>query len=121
VATIRQAASDATSCHADMVRFAYRLSRSLASVTTEGLRRQTKGPQKGLAHSARINKPGNTNAETFRAGLLRGKDASRLRAGSNIVRVDPETDSAFPTNEAVDEALGTVLKAAKNARVSKGR
>jgi Ribonuclease toxin, BrnT, of type II toxin-antitoxin system len=57
----------------------------------------------------------------FPRGFLRGKYASRMRAGSNVVRLDPEIASAFPTSEAVNEALSTVLKAAKNARVSKGR
>ena len=57
----------------------------------------------------------------FPKGLARGRYASRVRAGSNVVRLDPEIASAFPTSEAVNEALSTVLKAAKNARVSKGR
>jgi len=57
----------------------------------------------------------------FPKGLVRGKYAARVRAGSNVVRLDPEIASAFPTSEAVNEALSTVLKAAKNARVSKGR
>jgi hypothetical protein len=54
-------------------------------------------------------------------GFVRGKYASRLQAGSNIVRLDPEIASAFPTSEAVNEALSAVLKAAKDARVTKGR
>jgi len=57
----------------------------------------------------------------FPKGFVRGKYASRLRARSNIVRLDPEIASAFPTSEAVNEALSAVLKAAKNARVSKRR
>jgi len=57
----------------------------------------------------------------FPRGFVRGKYASRVRAGSNIVRLDPEIASAFPTSEAVNEALSGVLKAAKNARLSKGR
>jgi hypothetical protein len=57
----------------------------------------------------------------FPRGFARGKYASRLRAGSNIVRLDPEIASAFPTSEAVNEALSAVLKAAKNTGVSKGR
>jgi len=57
----------------------------------------------------------------FPRGFVRGKYASRVRARSNIVRLDPKIASAFPTSEAVNEALSTVLKAAKNARVSKGR
>jgi hypothetical protein len=57
----------------------------------------------------------------FPKGLARGKYASRVRAGSIGVRLDPVIAGAFPTSEAVNEALSTVLKAAKNARVSKGR
>jgi len=57
----------------------------------------------------------------FPRGFVRGKYASRSRAGSNIVRLDPEIASAFPTSEAVNQALSTVLKAARNARASKGR
>ena len=57
----------------------------------------------------------------FPKGLARGKYASRVRAGSNVVRLDPEIASAFPTSEAVNEALSTLLKAAMNARVLKGR
>jgi hypothetical protein len=57
----------------------------------------------------------------FPRGLARGKYASRVRAGSNVVRLDPEIASAFPTSEAVNKALSTVLKAAKNPRVSKAR
>jgi len=36
----------------------YQLSHPFAGVAAEGLRRQTKSPQKGLAHPARINKTG---------------------------------------------------------------
>jgi hypothetical protein len=57
----------------------------------------------------------------FPKGLVRGKYAARVRAGSNVVRLDPDIASAFPTSEAVNEALSTVLKAAKNARMPKGR
>ena len=57
----------------------------------------------------------------FPRRLARGKYASRVHAGSNVVRLDPEIASTFPTSEAVNEALSMILKAAKNARVSKGR
>lgn len=56
----------------------------------------------------------------FPGGLVRGKYAKRVAEGSNIVRLDPEIAAAFPTSEAVNEALGTVLKAARTARLSKG-
>jgi len=55
----------------------------------------------------------------FPGGLVRGKYAARLAAGSNIVRLDPEIAEAFPTSEAVNEALGTVLRAARAARLTK--
>jgi hypothetical protein len=57
----------------------------------------------------------------FPKGFARGKYSARIAAGSNIVRLDPEIAAAFPTSEAVNEALGTVLRAAKSARLAKGR
>ena len=55
----------------------------------------------------------------FPGGMVRGKYAARFAAGTNIVRLDPEIAAAFPTSAAVNEALGTVLKAARSARLSK--
>lgn len=57
----------------------------------------------------------------FPRGLVRGKYAARVAARSNIVRLDPEIADAFPTSEAVNEALGAVLRAAKHARLVKRR
>lgn len=57
----------------------------------------------------------------FPKGFVRGKYASRFAEGSNIVRLDPEIADAFPTSEAVNEALGAVLRAARNARLAKRR
>jgi len=57
----------------------------------------------------------------FPRGFVRGKYTSRVPAGSNVVRLEPEVASAFPTSGAVNEALSIVLKAAKNARGSTGR
>lgn len=58
----------------------------------------------------------------FPKGFVRGRYASRMQSeGSNVVVLDPEIAHAFPTSEAVNEALGSILKAAKNARVSKRR
>jgi hypothetical protein len=54
----------------------------------------------------------------FPRGLVRGKYAKRIADDSNIVRLDPEISAAFPTSEAVNEALGTVLKAARGARLT---
>lgn len=55
----------------------------------------------------------------FPKGFVRGKYASRVAAGSNIVRLDPEIHAAFPTSEAVNEALGGLLRLAKTARLPK--
>ena len=38
-------------------------------------------------------------------GGVRGKYSRRLRSGTNIVRIEPELAKAFPTDEAVNEAL----------------
>jgi hypothetical protein len=57
----------------------------------------------------------------FPKGFVRGKYAARYAASSNIVRLDAKIADAFPTSAAVNEALGTVLRAAKNARLSKRR
>jgi len=57
----------------------------------------------------------------FPKGLVRGKYAAKIAKRSNIVRLDPEIADAFPTSEAVNEALGTVLRAAKSARLAKRR
>lgn len=44
---------------------------------------------------------------------VRGKYVQRLAAGSNIVRLAPDVAAAFPTEEAVNEALRLLLKIAK--------
>lgn len=51
----------------------------------------------------------------FRAmkGAVRGKYARRMRAGANIALLEPEVAKAFPTDEAVNEALRTVLRVLK--------
>jgi hypothetical protein len=55
----------------------------------------------------------------FPKGFVRGKYASRIAAESNLVRLDPEIHAAFPTSEAVNEALGGLLRIAKSARLAK--
>ena len=50
----------------------------------------------------------------FPGGLVRGKYAQRVSEGTNIVRLDPEIAAAFPTSEAVNEALGGLIKAARS-------
>lgn len=57
--------------------------------------------------------------EDFPKGFVRGKYAARLAKHSNMVRLDPEIHAAFPTSEAVNEALGGLLRVAKAARLAK--
>jgi hypothetical protein len=54
----------------------------------------------------------------FPAGFTRGRYAARLAAGSNVVVLNPENAAAFPTSEAVNEALGGLLRVAKSVRLT---
>ena len=48
---------------------------------------------------------------------VRGKYYKRLlKEGSNVVVLEPDVAKAFPTSEAVNEALRVVLKAGQSAR-----
>ena len=46
-------------------------------------------------------------------GGVRGKYAERYRAGVNLVRLEADVARAFPTEEAVNEALRLVMKMAE--------
>jgi hypothetical protein len=43
-------------------------------------------------------------------GGVRGKYASRYRAGTNLVLLEPEVARAFPNEKIVNEALKLVMK-----------
>jgi len=47
--------------------------------------------------------------------LVRGKYAERLKKGSNVVILDPRVARAFPTSQAVNEALLSLLDLAKRS------
>ena len=49
------------------------------------------------------------DASTLRAGVC-GKYLERYRAGTNIVLLDPDVAVAFPTEQAVNEALRALLR-----------
>ncbi|MFQ5668561.1 MAG: hypothetical protein ACE5I7_19320 [Candidatus Binatia bacterium] len=49
-------------------------------------------------------------------GGVRGKYAERLRGGANIVVLEDDVATAFPTDAAVNEALRAVLRAAAVVR-----
>jgi hypothetical protein len=54
------------------------------------------------------------------AGGVRGKYIERYREGVNLALLEPEVAEAFPTDDAVNEALRTVLRATKAQRRAKG-
>jgi hypothetical protein len=54
----------------------------------------------------------------FPGGFTRGKYASRLAAGSNVVVLSPENAAAFPTSDAVNQALGELLRVARAVRLT---
>lgn len=49
-------------------------------------------------------------------GGVRGKYVQRLQEGANLVLLDPENAAAFPSDEAVNEALRGVLETTKAVR-----
>jgi len=57
----------------------------------------------------------------FPGGLIRGKYAARMAAGSNVVVLSPENAAAFPTSDAVNDALSGLVRLAKSARLTNRR
>ena len=56
----------------------------------------------------------------FPGGLVRGKYAKRLRESSNIVVLKPEVAQAFPNEDAVNNALLSLIELAqKSTRLTK--
>jgi hypothetical protein len=57
--------------------------------------------------------------------MVRGKYASRIAASTNVVVLEPEVAEAFPNDQAVNEALRSLINLAKAStrptRRSKGR
>jgi len=49
-------------------------------------------------------------------GGVRGKYAARLRKGSHLLLLEPEVAAAFPSAEAVNEALRGILNTTKAVR-----
>lgn len=54
--------------------------------------------------------------ETLLKNGIRGKYAKQYAAGTNIVRLASDVAAAFPTEEAVNEALRFVLKVMDDTR-----
>ncbi|MEP7339494.1 MAG: hypothetical protein ABI977_17280 [Acidobacteriota bacterium] len=51
---------------------------------------------------------------------VRGKYVARYRAGSNVVVLAPDVAQAFPTEEAVNEALRLVVRMAQIPQLAAG-
>jgi hypothetical protein len=52
---------------------------------------------------------------------VRGKYLKKLMQGSNVVVLRPELQKAFPTSEAVNDALASYLAFAREAKALTGR
>ena len=50
------------------------------------------------------------NMKSLLKGGVRGEYASRYRAGTNLVLLEPEVAKAFPNEKAVNDALKLVIK-----------
>ena len=51
---------------------------------------------------------------------VRGKYAAAYRKGTNLVLLSPDVAAAFPTSEAVNDALRSIMKVAeRSARITK--
>ena len=59
-------------------------------------------------------RPEYTRAD-FPSGFVRGKYAARIAQGSNIVVLKPDVAAAFPTTDAVNEALSSLIRIAQSA------
>src|SRR5207249_10073550 len=70
---------------------------------------------------SRVNRPDDDDlrpAYDFASmkGGVRGKYVARLRKGSNLVLLEPEIAAAFPSAEAVNEALRGILNTTRAVR-----
>jgi hypothetical protein len=54
------------------------------------------------------------------SGGIRGKHYQEYRKGSNVVLLQPDVAEAFPSEEAVNEALRGVLKTTRAVRKTGG-
>jgi len=47
--------------------------------------------------------------------VVRGKYASRIRASTNVIVLDPQVAKAFPNDKAVNDALRGLIKLARSS------
>ena len=53
--------------------------------------------------------------ELFRRGV-RGKHAEKYKAGTNLVFLEPDVAKAFPTPDAVNQALRALIRISKTLK-----
>jgi hypothetical protein len=56
--------------------------------------------------------------ETLLKDGVRGKYATRYQAGTNLVLLAPDVAAAFPTSEAVNEALRLLMQVAQRTTLA---
>jgi hypothetical protein len=91
---------------------------SFASSAHGRRRAQNPGSMKKARSRAKDELRRSYKRSDFPAGFTRGKYAARLAAGSNVVVLSPENAAAFPTSDAVNEALNGLVRVAKSARLT---
>jgi len=52
----------------------------------------------------------------FKAAGVRGRYYTQCRAGTNLVLLSPDVATAFPTEEAVNDALRSLIRLARQSR-----
>jgi hypothetical protein len=57
----------------------------------------------------------------FPGGMTRGKFAKRIRESSNIVVLKPEVAEAFPNEDAVNDALSSLIELARRSTKKSNR
>jgi hypothetical protein len=70
---------------------------------------------KNVKHTNRDELRTEYKLSDFPGGFVRGKYASRLRKSSNVVVLRPEVAEAFPNEEAVNNALLSLIDVAQKS------
>lgn len=61
----------------------------------------------------------NFTLETVQGKGVRGKYFTKVGKGSNVVKLDPEIAKAFPSADAVNAALASIIEISKLTNVSR--
>lgn len=75
--------------------------------------------KKNIEHRVNGDMPPEYDFAPMKAGV-RGKHYEQYRKGTNVVPIDPDVAAAFPTEDAVNEALRDILGTARAVRRTGG-